>query len=340
MAGSTFEPPQTKPKSFWKRPEGVTGLIFLLALLAGAGFLIATNWAAIIALMSNVLILAATILVIGAIIYMIADPRTRALVGYMYKSVMRWITGVFVTIDPIGILENYVDDLQKNLQKMGEQIGNLRGQMRKLKTLLKENDEQIEQSLRMAQKAKEKGIQNQLVLSSRKAARLKDTNEKYTELLSKMEILYRVLTKMYQNSEILLEDTKDQVKLKKEERKAIRASHSAMKSAMNVISGDADKRALFDAALEEIADDVANKVGEMEQFMELSSNFMESVDLQNGIFADEGLRMLEEWEQKSTLLLMGEDASTDSLDLDDIPEKEPQVRKSGNESSGYNKLFD
>ena len=53
-----------------------------------------------------------------------------------------------------------------------------------------------------------------------------------------------------------------------------------MKSAMNVISGDADKRQLFDAALEEIADDVANKVGEMEQFMEMSSNFMESVDLQ------------------------------------------------------------
>ena len=60
----------------------------------------------------------------------------------------------------------------------------------------------MNQSLRMAQKAKEKGIQNQMVLASRKAARLKETNQKYSELHSKMEILYRVLTKMYQNSEI------------------------------------------------------------------------------------------------------------------------------------------
>lgn len=340
MAGSTFDPPQTKPKSFWKRPEGVTGLVFLLAVLAGAGYLVATNFAAIVAAMSNVLIMAATILALGAIIYMIADPRTRTLIGYMYKSVMRWVTGMFVTIDPIGILENYVDDLEKNLRKMGEQIGKLRGQMRKLKNLLQENEEQIDQSLRMAQKAKEKGIQNQLVLSSRKAARLKDTNQKYAELLSKMEILYRVLTKMYQNSEILLEDTKDQVKLKKEERKAIRASHSAMKSAMNVISGDADKRALFDAALEEIADDVANKVGEMEQFMEMSSNFMESVDLQNGIFADEGMQMLEEWEKQSTLLLMGEHQSQDTLDINSTPAERQKLKQEGKDDESYGELFE
>ncbi len=341
MTGSSFDPPNmNQPKSFWKRPEGVTGLVFLTAIAAGLGFLIVTNAAAIAAAMSNVLVLAATILALGAIVYMVVDPKMRALVGYMYKSVMRWITGVFVTIDPIGILENYVDDLEKNLQKMGKQIGNIRGQMRKLKNLLKENEEEIDKSLRMAQKAKEKGIQNQLVLSSRKAARLKETNEKYTELLNKMEILYRVLTKMYSNSEVLLEDTKDQVKLKKEERKAIRASHSAMKSAMNVISGDADKRALFDAALEEIADDVANKVGEMEQFMEMSSNFMESVDLQNGLFQEEGLRMLEEWEQKSTLLLMGESQSADSLDLDDAPAEREMVKRRQQEGDSYNKLFD
>ena len=147
----------------------------------------------------------------------------------------------------------------------------------------------------------------------------------------------RILTKMYSNSEILLEDTRDQVKVKEQERKAIRASHGAMKSAMSVISGDPDKRAMFDAALEAINDDVANKVGEMERFMEMSANFMESVDLQNGVFEEEGLRMLEKFEKESTLLLLGDN---DTLDLN-APQKEAQYRNEDKGSnSNYENLFE
>lgn len=335
---TNFEPPQSKPKTFWQRPEGVTGTVFLIAILAAAGFLFVQALPFLLTLVSNTIYLALMVLVLGAIIYMVLDPKMRTLVGYMYKSVMRWMTSLFVTIDPIGILKNYVEDLEDNLRKMSTQIGNIRGQMRKLKTLMEENAVEIDQNLKIAQKAKEQGIQNQMVLSSRKAARLKETNEKYRALHSKMEILSRVLAKMYSNSEILLEDTKDQVKLKEEERKAIRASHSAMKSAMSVISGDADKRALFDAALEGIADDVAQKVGEMEHFMEMSSNFMNSVDLQNGVFEEEGLKMLDEWEKKSTLLLMG-DTKHEGLELREAPEAELRSKSEGGKGS-YDKLFD
>lgn len=325
-----------KPKSFWKRPEGVTGTIFLLAVLGGLGFLVVTGLPAIVAFASNLLGLVVTILVLAAIVYMILDPKMRALVGYMYKSVMRKITSIFVTIDPIGILKNYIDDLSDNLKKMGTQIGALRGQMRKMKTMMLDNNKEIEQNMLLARKAKEMGNEKQLMLASRKAARLKESNSKYEALHSKMSILYKVLTKMYSNSEILLEDTKDQVKVKEQERKAIRASHGAMKSAINIISGNSDKRAMFDQAMEVIADDVANKVGEMEQFMELSANFMDSVDLQNGIFEEQGMKMLEEYEKKSTLLLLGgKESSDDTLDLNDYQAEKEKVTK----SSDYGDLF-
>ena len=327
-----------KSKSFWKRPEGVTGSLFLLAILGGLGFLVVTGLPAIVAFASSLLGLAATVLALGVVVYMVLDPKMRALVSYMYKSTMRKITSIFVTIDPIGILKNYVDDLSANLKKMGKQIGGLRGQMRKIKTMMIDNTKEIEQNLMIAKKAKEMGNKQQLMLSSRKAARLKESNAKYEKLHTKMGLLYKVLTKMYSNSEILLEDTKDQVKVKEQERKAIRASHGAMKSAMNIISGNSDKRAMFDQAMEVIADDVANKVGEMEQFMELSANFMDSVDLQNGIFEEQGLKMLEEYEKKSTLLLLGgeENLDEDSLDLNEYQKEKEKVEK----SSDYGSLFD
>jgi phage shock protein A len=336
-----FDQSEFKQKSFWKRPEGVTGAIFLGALILGGGYLLAVNMAAILALVQNTLYLAILLAVLAAVVYMVLDPRMRNLIWYMYKSVMRKVTGVFVQVDPIGILKSYVEDLSNNLVKMRKQIGILRGQMRKLQTLVEENTRTIEEQMKMASAAKEKGMDSQVVLATRKAARLRDSNEKYTSLLNRMDVMYRILKKMHQNSEILLEDTKDQVQLKEQERKAIRTSHSAMKSAMSVMSGDPDKRAMFDAAMEAITDDVANKVGEMERFIEMSSNVMNSIDLQQGIFEDEGLKMLEQWEKESTLMLMdGDSSSSDTLNLDSPVAEPEQQKRSGSSKEGYDTFFD
>lgn len=340
MSVPDFSGQLAKPKSFWGRPEGKTGLLFLLAILGGLGYLFVKYLPQILAFASNLLGLVVTSIALGAIIYMALDPKMRTLVSYLYKSTMRKITGLFITIDPIGILKNYIEDLEDNLKKMGEEIGILRGQTRKLRTIQEENEKEMANSMKLAQKARELGDDKQMLLGTRKAARLKESNEKYAVLEQKMNILYRVLTRMYQNSEILLEDTRDQVKLKEEERKAIRASHSAMKSAMSIISGNADKRAMFDQAVEVIADDVAMKVGEMERFMELSSTFMNSVDLENAVFEEEGMKMLEEWEKKSTLLLLGDTKSGEKLDIHTPPKEAEYRAKNSGDQSPYENLFD
>lgn len=331
-----------KAKTFFQRPEGKAGLLVGAGLLIGAGYLFITYLPVLISLAANTLYLAGMLLVLGVLVYMVLDPKMRNLIWYMYKSVMRTITGWFVQIDPIGILKSYIEDLENNLKKMGSQIGNLKGQMRKLQNIMEQNTASIDMNMKMASKAKEMEKDQHMVLSSRKAARLSDTNEKYQVLYTKMEILYRILTKMYSNSEILLEDTRDQVKVKQQERDAIRASHSAMKSAMNIISGNSDKRAMFDQAMESIADDVAMKVGEMERFMEVSTNFMDSIDLQNAVFEEDGMKMLEQWEKESTLLLMGDKSKQNStLDLN-APRREREIlgREKKSDENDYDKFFE
>ena len=336
---------EIKPKSFWRKPEGVTGALVLAGIVIGAGYLVATATSAILAFLATTAGMVVGLLTLGVIIFMAIDPKTRALVSYMYKSAMRWITGLFIQINPIAILKSYVDDLKENLRKMNRQISKLRGQMHVLKEMILKNQKEITSNIAMANKAKQSNKNAQMILKSRKAGRLKDSNMKLEDLYRKMEVLYRVLTKMYENSAILVEDVQDQVMVKEQERKALMAGHSAMQSAMNVIKGDRDKKAMFDAALEAIADDVSNKVGEMEQFMDLSESFMKSVDLQNGIFEEEGLKMLEKWEAQSTSLLLGTakeelilqaNNEEDILDLDHPP-KEPEVLGRSNQ---YDDFFD
>jgi hypothetical protein len=113
---------------------------------------------------------------------------------------------------------------------------------------------------------------------------------------------------------------------------------------MSLIGGDKDKRAMFEEAMQYMADDVGNKIGEMERFMELSESFMQGVDLQNGIFEEKGIQMLEAWEKDADSWLLGNeksqivaDANDDSKVLDfDAPKSLPNV----SHENQFSKLFD
>jgi hypothetical protein len=333
----------TSSKSFWEKPEGKTGMLGLAAILSGAGILLYKLLPYLITLTENLLHFSFLLLALGALIYVVLDKKVRNLVFFMYKSFMRWLTGLFIQIDPIGILKTYVDDLKKNLMNMSKQLAVVKGQMQRLKLLMEENKKNIENNLKLASKAKETDKTAVMILKSRKAGRLKESNLRYDELYKKLELLYRVLIKMYENSEVMLEDIEDQIFVKEAERKAIRSSHSAMKSAMNIIAGNSDKREMFDMALEAIADDVSMKIGEMERFMEMSNSFVQSIDLQNGVFEEEGLQLLEKWEKEGVSLLLGNEkdllinkanSSTDFVDLD-----QPVSRGTKPHDNQYSDLF-
>ncbi|MFZ3575075.1 PspA/IM30 family protein [Tenacibaculum finnmarkense] len=327
------------PKSFWEKPEGKTGMFFTALLAGGSMYFLYKALPYLINIVENTLHLGLLLAGLGALIYMILDPKMRNLIFYMYKSFMRWITGLFILIDPIGILKSYIDDLKDNLKKMNKQIAVLKGQMRRLQQIMNENKKNINNNLKLASAAKEKDKKGIMILKSRKAGRLRESNLKLDELYRKMEILYRVLTKMYENSEILVEDIEDQVMVKEQERKAIRASHSAMKSAMNIISGNNDKKEMFDRALEAIADDVSMKIGEMERFMEMSNGFMDSIDLQNGIFEEEGLELLDKWEKEGVSLILGNQKDLLVNDSHSVDLDAPTFKQTKNHNNQYSDLF-
>ena len=132
-------PEKKQSKAFWRRPEGVTGIIFLIGLLVGLGFLIAN----IIPLLNTLPFAIAAGLIVFATIFAILDPKTRALISYMYKSSMRWITSLFVQLDPIAIMKSYVAELQGKLKDMNKQVAKLRGQMHKLQEVIYNNKKQI-----------------------------------------------------------------------------------------------------------------------------------------------------------------------------------------------------
>ncbi len=275
------------------------GAIVLVILLIGGAWLLYRFSGVVLAWAEDPVALAVIVAVFGVVVYVLLDPQTRTLMWHLYQMAMRWITGLFVHIDPISILKDHVQHLEKNLVALSHQIGALRKQMRQLKGIMDANSAEIQKNLTLADEAKRQSDDKNLTLATRKAGRLQEANAKYGELYRKMDTLYRILRRMYEHAEIVIEDTRDQIALKEQEYRAIKASHSAMRSAQSILRGNPDQRALFDHALEELANDVSQKVGSLERFMDTSRHLLDSIDLQKGVFEEEGLRMLEEWEKQA-----------------------------------------
>jgi phage shock protein A len=328
---------QQRLKTFWQRPEGKLGAVVLIALAVLVVIFAIPIFTFIIGLLQNLVTTILLIVVLGIFIYVLFDKQFRNLVWYMYKSFMRWVTGIFVTIDPIKILETYIDYLYKNLKEMNVHIAKLKGQISKLKTIINKNKQEMEQNLKMAEQAKKKGNKELMAINTRQYGRLKESNERYSALLNKMDILYRVLSKIHRNSGYLIKDTENEVRMRKQEYKAIKAGHTAMKRAMSIIQGDPDKKMMFDMATEAIVEDVHGKIGEMERFIELSGSFIDSVDLQNGIYEQEGLELLEKMEKEGVSFLLGDSPK-------DIPglekDEEIEVKDEPESFSSYSNLFD
>ncbi len=291
---------EQKLKSFFDRPEGTTGLVFIA--IGAVALLFFGSYIApfvITALQNTIHAMILGGVVLGAVT-LIMNDKFRLLCSNVFKSSMRWVTGMFITIDPIGILKNYIETMEDRIQGIENNILKLTGQKRTLFETIESQKETIEKCMRLM-KACEANNKEQFTLNSRKAGRAQESIKKLQKIHDKMEFLYNILDKMKKNVNFLLEDTKDEVKTKEIEYKSIKAAHKAMSSAESLINGSSE-RDLFEQSMEYLAEDIGSKLGEMDRFIDLSDNFMNGVDLQNGVWDQKGIEILENWERGSGIL--------------------------------------
>lgn len=292
-------------KSFWQRPEGKPGMLVLAGLILGGGYLLYKSLPTLIELMQNMYYAIGLGLGLFVILSVLMNDRFRTTMWYLYKGAMRAITGAVIELNPIRILESYVEDIKEKIVKMDKQIQELKGQIGRLKRKLEEKKAEWKMEMDRATQAQKRGLNAEVALHTRQAGRLQDYVKKMTVLLNKMEVLYKVLDKMKYYSEIMVKDTEMTVEMKKEEREMVTKGHSVMKSAMNIIKGNTDKKVVFDQAMEFVVDDIGFKVGEMERMLEASTDFINSVDLDNAVYEERGMQMLEEFEQRGMDAIFG-----------------------------------
>ena len=303
----------TTSKSFWERPEGKFGMGLLAVIIGLGGFLLFKVLPFVLIILTNALHALFLGIALLVLLVIVTDKRMQLNAKALFQMVARSITGAIIPIDPIGILEDHLKTLRKALEKGGVQLNLLAGQEKKLITKIQSNEKLMEGYKQTAVFASKKlttmdqnhpqylDTQNAAGLNANKAGRLGDSNAKYAEVLNKITSLRKVLEKVNKNAEFILEDMTDDVANRKSEYEAINAGYSAFTKAKSVLQGDSDSTSMYNETLEHLADNMANKVGEIERFMTNSSGMLTTMDLNNEASLNRGIAMITEWEQDKSL---------------------------------------
>src|SRR5215470_12870164 len=292
-------------KSFWSRPEGKTGMI-VIAALAGA---LIYGWGKIVpflvSMLADTLHMIYLAAILAAVLFVIFSSRTHLL----FRFLMRWITGLIIDIDPIGILKDRLSQMRKRRDVMSQQISNVSGQIQYLKNIIDKNQALANENMRLAAHAKKVATttadQNeqlrmalQMKAKANQAGRLQKSNLSYQQLLNKLQNIYDLLTKWAVHIDFYIEDTDNEVRQAEIEYKTINTAYRAYRTALSVIKGTGDEKELYNETMEKLAEEAGRKLGEMEDFQRLAQNFMDTIDLENGAVETEALEKLDAYEQK------------------------------------------
>lgn len=281
-----------------------------MILLACVGAALIYAWGLIVPFIVSMLANTLTMLLLaGAIIGIILiaiNPRTHL----VFKLAMRALTSIIVNIDPIGVLKERCLQMMKRLEEFYEHMKNLRGAQRMLIDNIERNDNEIQQQKKIAANARRIAespdgdetnrirAASELRVAVNEINRLENSNRKYKALKDTLDRVHKALERASVYLEGHVKDSQNQARHFDNERKALKAGSGALAKAVAVFRGKADENDVYNMAVEKLADDASMMLGEMEENLRWTEEFMAKVDLQTGTIPDDALKMLNEFEQK------------------------------------------
>ena len=299
-------PNSTDLKSFWSRPEGKTGMLVLAAIVGSALYF----WGLLVPFLVSLLVdtvhmayLAGLLFAAG---YLVFGKRPRL----MYRVILRKLTGVFVSVYPIEIIQDKLAEMKKRREKMNQQISLVKGSIVQLQRKIDQAHTEAQKGFGMAQQAQKMAgstkdqteqLRMQLAVKqqARRAQRRETSTIGYAKLLERLQKVYNFLSRYAANVDYYIEDTQDEIDQKKVEYETTMAASGAMKQAMAVIKGNATEEDIYGQAFDYIEQSVSTQLGVMDDLQRISQGFMDNMDIETGSVDETALQALNSFEQKT-----------------------------------------
>ena len=281
----------------WQQPEKMAGRVVLLGLAGTAVY----YWGVILPFLVD-MVFDTVKLGIGLgslfMLFLLAtNKRIHAGLWYAGQRILRTMAGIFVNTDPIGIMEDYIRNTEKEARKMDAEVTNIEGAHELVKRKLAANTTQMQEYLSLASAATRQGEKDMAESYASRAAQIQDYNQRLMPMATTTANVTVVMRQILKAALRQIDGSKFKVGLLKDEYALVKRTSSGMRAAMNILRGDPDKKYFFDLATDRVAQDMAQQLGQIKQAMRYSQEFVKEMDIQNGVMSEKGQRLLEKYQK-------------------------------------------
>ena len=281
--------------SKWEKPGGTTGMI-VLGVVVGA---IAINITPIMNFIAAAC--ASTLSAIGMaaalflVLYCLFDPRIRNIGSTIYFMIMRKIEGLLVDYDPISIVKRKIMQMNNKIQEITDNMGKLRGLIDKSEKRIQDKKKQCDHDFQLLNKYKETGKAQDAAVYERQVTRLTEVIKNSETRLIQSKQWYEIMGKLKHQAELTVLDATNEVNERVEAWEMIKAQHKAFTSIVGIINGKDDQFSLFTRAMDHMADDISQKLGEMSFIIEETGGLMSKIDMDNLVMSDKANALLAQY---------------------------------------------
>ena len=281
----------------WEKPGGKLGLVVAGIATAGGLVLLYNILPFLITLTTNMLTLTLLVLALAAIAFLITDKRFRKTFSMVYFLVMRKITGLIIEIDPIAIVEQKVKEMKQKIGDIQTQLGKVRGLITNQKRRLNEKESELKHQFDLLQEYKKKGKNDHARVTERQVVRLTDDVNRQKQRVAESEKWLEILKELKERAELVALDTENEVNERKDEYEEVKARHKAFSSIMSIIKGDPDDLEDFTRAMDFMAYDITQRLGQMSDIIDETGGVLMQGEIEDGVASKRASELLDLYEK-------------------------------------------
>ena len=295
LSSSSSDTDNSLPK--WQQPEKVAGRLVLLGLVGTAVYFWGSILPFLVDMVFDTVKLGIGLGVLFVLFLLGTNKRIHAGLWYAGQRILRTMAGIFVNTDPIGIMEDYIRNTEKEARKMDGEVTNIEGAHELVKRKLAANTTQMQEYLSLASAATRQGEKDMAESYASRAAQIQDYNQRLMPMATTTANVTVVMRQILKAALRQIDGSKFKVGLLKDEYALVKRTSSGMRAAMNILRGDPDKKYFFDLATDRVAQDMAQQLGQIKQAMRYSQEFVKEMDIQNGVMSEKGQRLLDQYQK-------------------------------------------